>query len=200
MVVQIKVPPKNQTNMATKTSRASIAQKRKVKNQRRAVKAHKRNAAANQSKAKSSVNNYSNPKTNEMGQTNTIGVMVKVKTKAGVNNFIAFETDNEEFLPIHEVVSKRENLSILEFIWGAEIVSRFESQLTPNHDFSMLVLNYLCATKYRQIIANNEGASFGVVIDLDETKNLPAIELFSYHEWELILDKESKKGSTKIYN
>ena len=76
--------------MATKTSRASIAQKRKVKNQRRAVKAQKRNAAANQCKAKASVNNYSNPKTNDMGQTNTIGVMVKVKTKAGLNNFIAF--------------------------------------------------------------------------------------------------------------
>lgn len=186
--------------MATKTSRASIAQKRKVKNQRRAVKAQKRNAAANQCKAKASVNNYSNPKTNDMGQTNTIGVMVKVKTKAGLNNFIAFETDNEEFLPIYEVVSKRENLSILEFIWGAEIVSRFERQLTPNHDFSMLVLNYLCATKYRQIIANNEGASFGVVIDLDETKSLAAVELFEYEEWQSILEMKSKKGVTKFYN
>jgi hypothetical protein len=186
--------------MATKTSRASNAQKRMVKNQKRAAMAQKRNAQAQQIKAKASVNNFSNPKTNNMGKTNTIGVMVKVKTKAGVNNFIAFETDNEEFLPIHEVVSKRENLFILEMIWGAEIVSRFEHQLTPNHDFSMFVLNYLCATKYRQIIANNEGASFGVVIDLDETKNLADIDLFNYQEWKSILDAKSKNGAAKFYN
>ena len=86
--------------MATKTSRASNAQKRKVKNQKRAAMAQKRTAQAQKIKAKASVNNFSNPKTNNMGQTNTIGVMVQVKTKSGLDNFIAFETDNEEFLPI----------------------------------------------------------------------------------------------------
>ena len=56
------------------------------------------------------------------------------------------------------------------------------------------------ATKYRQIIANNEGASFGVVIDLDETKSLAAVELFVYEEWQSILEMKSKKGVTKFYN
>ena len=75
-----------------------------------------------------------------------------------------------------------------------------EKQLTPNHEFSMMVLNYLCTTKYRQCIANNDGASFGVVIDLDETKSLAAVELFEYEEWQSILEKKSKKGVTKFYN
>jgi hypothetical protein len=75
-----------------------------------------------------------------------------------------------------------------------------EKQLTPNHEFSMMVLNYLCTTKYRQCIANNDGASFGVVIDLDETKSLAAVELFEYEEWQSILEMKSKKGVTKFYN
>lgn len=187
--------------MATKTSRASNAQKKQVKNQKRAAMAQKRNARAQQNKAKAAVNNFSNPKTNEMGQTNTISVMVKVKTKTGVDNFIAFETDNEEFLPIYNVISKREHLEILHHIWGAEIVEIFKKQLTPNFEFSMLVLNYLCTTKYRQCIANNDGESFGIVIDLDETKNLASVKLFDYEEWKSILELESKrKAVTKFYN
>jgi len=186
--------------MATKTSRASNAQKRKVKNQKRAAMAQKRTAQAQKIKAKASVNNFSNPKTNNMGQTNTIGVLVQVKTKSGLDNFIAFETDNEEFLPIYNVVSKREHLEILHHIWGADIVLAMEMQLTPGHEFSMMVLNYLCTTKYRHCIANNDGASFGVVIDLDETKNLADIDLFNYQEWKSILDAKSKNGAAKFYN
>ncbi len=186
--------------MATKTSRASNAQKRKVKNQKRAAMAQKRTAQAQKIKAKASVNNFSNPKTNNMGQTNTIGVLVQVKTKSGLDNFIAFETDNEEFLPIYNVVSKREHLEILHHIWGADIVLAMEMQLTPGHEFSMMVLNYLCTTKYRHCIANNDGASFGVIIDLDETKNLAAVELFDYEDWQSILEMKSKKGVTKFYN
>ena len=186
--------------MATKTTRAANAQRRATKAQKRKANAKQTKAKAAVKNAKASVNNFSNPKTSKMGQTNTIGVMVQVKTKSGLDNFIAFETDNEEFLPIYNVVSKREHLEILHHIWGAEIVLSMEKQLTPNHEFSMMVLNYLCTTKHRQCIANNDGASFGVVIDLDETKSLAAVELFEYEEWQSILEMKSKKGVTKFYN
>ena len=52
-----KIEIQNKSNMVTKMSRA--------------VKAQKRNAQAQQSKAKATVNNFSNPKTKKMKQTET---------------------------------------------------------------------------------------------------------------------------------
>ncbi|MCX6210972.1 MAG: hypothetical protein NT104_00180 [Bacteroidetes bacterium] len=164
-----------------------------------AAKAARREAKAERKSANALVSNYSPIKNLNMGKTNTIGVMVKVKTNSGVDSFIAFETDNEEFLPIYNVVRKRQQLEILNCIWGGDIVMHMEKQLPPNHDFSMLVLNFLCTTKYHQCIANNGGASFGIIVNLDETKNLAAVDLFEYKEWQTILkNMEFNFGATKI--
>ena len=91
--------------MATKTSRASNAQKRMVKNQKRAAMAQKRNAQAQQIKAKASVNNFSNPKTNNMGKTNTIGVIECAKMN--LDNLAQFYLNYSMWLD-YEALYKKE--------------------------------------------------------------------------------------------
>ena len=164
-----------------------------------AAKAARREAKEDRQSANALVSNYLNPKTNDMGKTNTIGVMVKVKTYSGVDNFIAFETDNEEFLPIYYSVMSTGRLAILQAKFGYEIVNHFEKQLPPSFDFSMNVLQFISTTTYHQCIANNGGQSFGVVVDLDETKNKAAVDLMEFDKWKNLLDKESGKGSSKFY-
>lgn len=208
--------------MATTCTRAKIARKRAEKTQKRkanakttkakaaelnSARAQKRKAFVKTIKAKAvenianaSMDNFSNQKTNEMVQQNTIGIMVKVKTKSGLDNFIAFETDNEEFLPIYNEISKRDHLEILEYIWGADIINHFEKQLQPDFDFSMIVLQFLCTTNIRKCIANNGGASFGVIVNFDETKYLASVDLFPYDEWKAILDIKNKEKGARIIN
>jgi hypothetical protein len=103
--------------MAIKTSRASNAQKRKVKNQKRAAKAQKRNALAQQIKAKASVNNFSNPKTKNMGQTKSGNAKIEAKDiRVGISFFmnhpkvghqvIDFATDLERFTTTYNHVNQ----------------------------------------------------------------------------------------------
>jgi hypothetical protein len=164
-----------------------------------AAKAARREAKADRKSANALVSNYSPIKNLNMGKTNTIGVMVKVKTYSGVDNFIAFETDNEEFLPIYFSVMSSGKLGILQAIRGHEIIEHFEKQLPPSFDFSMMVLQFISTTTYHQCIANNGGQSFGVVVDLDETKNKAAVDLMEFDKWKNLLDKESGKGASKFY-
>jgi hypothetical protein len=172
-------------NLATRNTIAAKSARRKAKDAKKAAAAL--------------VSNYSPIKNYNMGQTNRIGVMVKVKTKSGVDNFIAFETDNEEFLPIYYSVMSSGKLGILQAIRGLEIIEHFEKQKAPSFEFSMLVLQFISTTTYHQCIANNGGQSFGVVVDLDETKNKAAVDLMEFDKWKNLLDKESGKGSSKFY-
>jgi hypothetical protein len=105
--------------MATKKSRAAIAQKRKVKNQKRAAMAQKRIAQAQKIKAKASVNNFSNPKTNNMGQTKSGNAKNEAKDiRVGISLFmnhpkvghqvIDFATDLERFTTTYNHVNQSE--------------------------------------------------------------------------------------------
>lgn len=167
---------------------------------KRAAKAARREAKAERKSANALGTNYSSLKKLNMGQTNKIGVMVKVKTSSGVNNFVAFETDNEEFLPIYNAVTSTGYLEFQRLMFGYEIVNHFENQKPPNFEFSMLAMKFISTTPYHKCIANNGGISFGVVVDLDETRSKAETELFDYDEWKALLNIEinTKKGH-KVY-
>lgn len=91
--------------MATKMSRAANAQKKEVKNPKRAAMAQKRNAQAQQNKAKAAVNNFSNPKTNEMGQTKCGNAKIESKDiRVGISFFMSHPTAG------HQVIDFATNL------------------------------------------------------------------------------------------
>ena len=96
--------------MATKTSRAATAQKRQVKNLKRAAK-------VKQTKAKATLNNFSNPKTKEMGQTKCGNAKIEAKDiRVGISFFmnhptaghqvIDFATDLERFTNTYNHVNQ----------------------------------------------------------------------------------------------
>jgi hypothetical protein len=178
MVVQIKVPPENQTDMATKTSRASIDQKRKVKNQRRAVKAQKRNAAANQCKAKASVNNYSNPKTNEMGQTKSGNAKIEAKDiRVGISFFmnhpkvghqvIDFATDLERFTITYNHVNQSEVYRYSsKYQFHKMLMDLYVSDAPVDEHFFTIAMHFLVTfDSVGAALKSNKFANYGFMIE-----------------------------------
>ncbi|NDF60319.1 MAG: hypothetical protein EB100_04490 [Crocinitomicaceae bacterium] len=100
--------------MATKTTRAANAQRRATKAQKRKAK-----AKAAVKSAKASLNNFSNPKTNNMGQTKSGNAKIEAKDiRVGISFFmnhpkvghqvIDFATDLERFTTTYNHVNQSE--------------------------------------------------------------------------------------------
>ena len=77
--------------MATKTTRAANAQRRAAKSQKRKANAKQTKAAVKCAKA--AVNNFSNPKTKEMGQTKGGNAKIEAKDiRVGISFFMNHPT------------------------------------------------------------------------------------------------------------
>ncbi len=105
--------------MATKTTRAANAQRRATKAQKRKAK-----AKAAVKNAKASLNNFSNPKTNNMGQTKSGNAKSEAKDiRVGISFFmnhpkaghqvIDFATDLERFTTTYNHVNQPATTSLL---------------------------------------------------------------------------------------
>lgn len=156
MVVQMKIPPKNKTDMSAKKTRASVAQKRQVKNQKRAAKAQKRKAQANQSNAKATGKIFSNPKTNDMGQTINSGSTTKnpKDIRVGISFFmnhpavghqvIDFATDLERFTNTYNHVNQsHEHSYSSKYHFHKILMDLFSSKSPIDEYFFTIAMHYL---------------------------------------------------------
>ena len=143
--------------MATKTSRAFNAQKKQVRNQKRAVKAQKRNAQAQQKKEKASLNNFSNPKTNKMGQTKGGNAKIEAKDiRVGISFFMShptaghqvidFATDLERFtMTYNHVNQSAEYAYSAKYHCHKQLMELWTSNAPIDEHFYTIAMHYLVA-------------------------------------------------------
>lgn len=153
--------------MATKMSRASNAQKKQVKNQKRAAMAQKRNAQAQQNKAKAALNNFSNPKTNEMGQTKGGNAKIEAKDiRVGISFFMShptaghqvidFATDLERFTNTYNHVNQSPDFCYAAmFHFHKKLMELYVSDAPIDEYFFTIAMHYLVAFGSVKIALNS---------------------------------------------
>lgn len=143
--------------MTTKKTRAPMAQKRQVKNQKRAVKAQKRKAQAKQSNAKATSNFFSNPKTKDMGQTNSgcatknpkdirVGISFFMNHPVAGRQRIDFRTELERFSSIYNHVNQSPEYAYSSmYHCHKQLMELYVSDKPIDEHFFTIAMHYLVA-------------------------------------------------------
>lgn len=157
--------------MATKTSRAATAQKRQVKNQKRAAKVR-------QSKAKAAVNNFLNPKTKKMGKLKSGNAKIEAKdTQVGISFFmnhptaghqvIDFATDLERFTNTYNHVSQSPEYTYSTmYHCHKQLMELYVSNKPIDEHFFTIAMHYLVAFGSVKIALNSgQFKDYGFMIE-----------------------------------
>ena len=143
--------------MATKTTRAANAQRRATKAQKRKANAKQTKANAAVRNSKASLNNFSNPKTNNMGQIKSGNAKIEAKDiRVGIsffmshptagNQVIDFATDLERFtMTYNHVNQSAEYAYSAKYHFHKQLMELWTSDAPIDEHFYTIAMHYLVA-------------------------------------------------------
>lgn len=153
--------------MATKTTRAANAQRRATKAQKRKANAKQTKANAAVRNSKASLNNFSNPKTNNMGQTKSGNAKIEAKDiRVGISFFMShptaghqvidFATDLERFtMTYNHVNQSAEYAYSAKYHFHKQLMELYVSDKPIDEHFFTIAMHYLVAFGSVKIALNS---------------------------------------------